>query len=150
MEVSLLGLGIGIILASFQFFGIMFELSAKLYMAVRYPIASEPKCLRCLMFMLSGPDELLFLDALIAAIVCSVVIVKCVVGSLWVYRSIVLLFACVVCLTTFVYCLLNSMAFCLFVLAILLWKVMVVLGVGVSFLLFSAASVFQSLCELFL
>ena len=36
IDVSLCGLGIGIILASFQMLGIVFVLSAKLYMSVRY------------------------------------------------------------------------------------------------------------------
>ena len=71
---SLLGLGIGMILASFQYLGIVFVLSAVLYISVRNWMASGPKCFRCLMLMLSGPVELFVFDVFIAVAVCSVVI----------------------------------------------------------------------------
>ena len=71
---SLLGLGIGMILASFQNFGIVFVLSAVLYICVRNWMASGPKCFRCLMLMLSGPVELFMFEVLIAVLVCSMVI----------------------------------------------------------------------------
>ena len=57
--------------------------SAVLYMFVRCCMAIGPKCLRCRMFMLSGPVELLFLDFLSASVVCSVVMLMCVVCSLF-------------------------------------------------------------------
>ena len=38
-----------------------------LYLLVRYASPSGPMCLRCLMFTLSGPVELLFLLCFIAA-----------------------------------------------------------------------------------
>ena len=48
------------ILARFQRWGIVLVLRAVLYMFVRYLMASGPRCLRCLMCMLSNPVELLF------------------------------------------------------------------------------------------
>ena len=64
---SLLGLGIGIMLANFYTYAILLFLSAALYMLVRYFSPSLPMCLRCLMLMLSGPVVMLFLLLLIAA-----------------------------------------------------------------------------------
>ena len=54
---SLPGLGIGIILAIFHVCGIVLVLSERLKIALRYVSAVFPSCL---MFMLSGPVELLF------------------------------------------------------------------------------------------
>ena len=90
MFVSLLGLGIGITFASFQVCGIVFVLSAMLKMFVRNVSAKVPKCLRCLMFMLSGPVELLFLECLMASSVCVSVISIRVALSFWVCLSIFL------------------------------------------------------------
>ena len=60
--VSLPGLRIGII---FCYFPCVWDCVCvereRLNIAVRYVIAVTPRCLRCLMFMLSGPVELLFL-----------------------------------------------------------------------------------------
>ena len=67
MLMSLLGLGIGMMLANFHTGGILLSLSAALYMFVRYFSPSLPMCLRCFMLLLSGPVELLFLLLLIAA-----------------------------------------------------------------------------------
>ena len=50
----------GMIVARFQRWGIVLVFRAVLYMFVRYLMASDPRCLRCLMFMPSGPLELLF------------------------------------------------------------------------------------------
>ena len=61
MLMSLLGLGIGMMLASFHTCGILLSLSAALYMFVRYFSPFLPMCLRCFMLMLTGPVELLFL-----------------------------------------------------------------------------------------
>ena len=58
MLMSLLGLGIGMMFASFQTF-ILLSLIAALYMFVRYCSPFLPMFLRWL--MLSGPVELLFL-----------------------------------------------------------------------------------------
>ena len=57
MSVSLLGFGIGTMLANFHVCGIMFLL--------RGP--RGPMCFRCLIFNLSGPCELLFLLCFIAS-----------------------------------------------------------------------------------
>ena len=64
----LFGLGMGIILAFFQLFGMMFWLMAMLYMCVSRSIAVCPRCFRCLMFMSSGPVELLLRDCLMASV----------------------------------------------------------------------------------
>ena len=138
------GLGMGITFASFHELGMMFLLSVMLKSSVRYVTARGPRCFRCLMFMLSGPVELLFLDCLMASSVCAVVICIWVVGSLFVCLSIFLLFGSVLCLMTFVNCLLNSAAFCLFVMAVVFLKVMVVLGFGLGFLFVRLAIVFHS------
>ena len=65
---SLLGLGIGMTLALFQMWGIVFVLRAMLKNCVRYESACGPRCFRCCMLMLSGPVELLFLQLLMAAL----------------------------------------------------------------------------------
>ena len=59
MLMSLLGLGIGMMLANFQTWGILLSLIAALYMFVRYCSPFLQMVLRCLMLM--GPVELLFL-----------------------------------------------------------------------------------------
>ena len=64
--VSLLGLGIGTMLANFYMWGIMFLLRAVVYMLVRKVSQRGPMCFRCLMLRLSGPSELLFLLCCIA------------------------------------------------------------------------------------
>ena len=57
---SLFGFGMGMIVARFQRWDIVLVFRAMLYMSVRYLMASDPRCLRCLMSMPSGPVELLF------------------------------------------------------------------------------------------
>jgi hypothetical protein len=47
MDVSLLGLGMGIILASFHVCGMMLLFIAMLYILVRYVIALGPRCFKC-------------------------------------------------------------------------------------------------------
>ena len=71
---SLSGLGIGIILSIFNVWGNVLVLSERLKIAVKYVSAVFPRCLMCLMFMLSGPVELLFFACLMASEVCSIVI----------------------------------------------------------------------------
>lgn len=143
---SLLGFSMGIIFAVFHMFGMLFVLSVVLYRCVISVIALGPRCFKCLMFMLSGPVELLFLECLMACLVCSSVICMCSVGSLFVLRSIILFILCVRCFMVLVNCLLKCSALCLLVLAILLLNVIVVLGVLDGFLFISPAIVFQSLC----
>ena len=80
MLMSLFGLGIGIMFASFQIGGILLSFIAELLMFVRYCSPCLPMFLRWL--MLSGPVELLFLLFLIAVCTCSVVMFICVGCSL--------------------------------------------------------------------
>ena len=138
---SLPGLGIGIILAIFHVCVIVFVLSERLKIAVRYVSAVFP---RCLMFMLSGPVELLFFACLMASEVCSIVICMGVYFSLSVNLSIILYLLCVVCLMWFVNCLLKCSYICLSVIAVLLLKVMVMFGVCGGFLCAIPFIVFQS------
>ena len=67
LSVSLLGFGIGTMLANFHVCGIMFLLRAVLNILVRNASPRGPMCFRCLMFNLSGPCELLFLLCFIAS-----------------------------------------------------------------------------------
>ena len=67
MLLLLLGLGMGIMLASFQVCGIMLVLSASVYICVRKVSPRGPRCFRCLMFILSGPVELVSLLFFIAS-----------------------------------------------------------------------------------
>ena len=79
---SLFGLGIGIMLANFHMWGIMFLLRAVVYMLVRKVSPRGPMCFRCLMLRLSGPTELLFLLCCIASWTWVVVRVIVCLGSL--------------------------------------------------------------------
>ena len=60
LSVSLLGFGMGTMLANFHMCGIMFLLRAVLNILVRNASPRRPMCFRCLIFSLSGPCELLF------------------------------------------------------------------------------------------
>ena len=79
---SLFGLGIGIMLANFHMWRIMFLLRAAVYMLVRKVSPRGPMCFRCLMLRLSGPTELLFLLCCIASWTWVVVRVIVCLGSL--------------------------------------------------------------------
>ena len=72
---SLLGLGMGMMLAVFQMDGIVLVLMERLKVCVRSLVALGPRCCRCLMLIRSGPHELFVLLVLIASCVCSVVMV---------------------------------------------------------------------------
>ena len=67
LSVSLLGFGIGTMLANFHVRGIMLLLRAVLNILVRNASPRGPMCFRCLIFNLSGPCELLFLLCFIAS-----------------------------------------------------------------------------------
>ena len=67
LSVSLLGFGIGTMLANFHVRGIMLLLRAVLNILVRNASPRRPMCFRCLIFNLSGPCELLFLLCFIAS-----------------------------------------------------------------------------------
>ena len=67
LSMSLLGFGMGTMLANFHMCGIMLVLRAVYNMLVRNASPRGPMCFRCLMFHLSGPCELLFLLCFIAS-----------------------------------------------------------------------------------
>ena len=67
LSMSLLGFGMGIMLANFHMCGIMLVLRAVFNMLVRNASPRGPMRFRCLMFNLSGPCELLFLLCFIAS-----------------------------------------------------------------------------------
>ena len=66
-SMSLLGFGMGTMLANFHMCGMMLVLRAVFNMLVRNACPKGPMCSRCLMFNLSGPCELLFLLCFIAS-----------------------------------------------------------------------------------
>ena len=61
LSISLLGFGMGTMLANFHICGIMLVLRAVFNMLVRNASPRGPMRFRCLVFSLSGPSELLFL-----------------------------------------------------------------------------------------
>ena len=67
LSMSLLGFGMGTMLANFHMCGIMLVLRAVFNMFARNASPRWPMCLRCLMFSLAGPCELLFLLDFIAS-----------------------------------------------------------------------------------
>ena len=141
-EVSLLGFGMGTMLANFHMCGIMLVLRAVFNMLVRNASPRGPMCFRCLMFNLSGPCELLFLLCFIAS--CG----ECYVISLDFVCFSVGVSVCPVCLTVFVNCLVKQFAICFGDVAILLLNVMVVFSVGGGALLDRMCMVFQRMCML--
>ena len=60
LSMSLLGFGMGTMLANFHMCGIMLVLIAGFNMLVRNVSPRGPMCFRCLMFSLSRPCELCF------------------------------------------------------------------------------------------
>ena len=67
LSMSLLGFGMGTMLANFHMCGIMMVLRAVFNILVRNASPRGLMCFRCLMFNLSGPCELLFLLCFIAS-----------------------------------------------------------------------------------
>ena len=67
LSMSLLGVGMGTILANFHMCDIMLVLRAVFNMLVRNASPRAPMCFRCLRFSLSGPCELLILLCFIAS-----------------------------------------------------------------------------------
>ena len=104
---SLLGIGIGMMFASFHMCGLMLLFSDILYMLVRYASTSSPICLRFLIMTLLCPVELLFWLCPIASWTCVVVSAIVVVCSLCVLLSYVSV--CVACLTVLMNCLLMRL-----------------------------------------
>ena len=66
LSMSLLGFGMGTMLANFHVCGIMLVLRAVFNMLVRNASPRGPMCFMYLMFNISGPYELLFLVCFIA------------------------------------------------------------------------------------
>ena len=67
LSMSLLGFGMGTMLANFHMCGIMLVLRAVFNMLVRNASPRGPMCFRCMMFSLSVPCELLFLPCFIVS-----------------------------------------------------------------------------------
>ena len=67
LSMSLLGFGMGTMLANFHMCGIMLVFRAVFNMLVKNASPRGPMCFRCLMLNLSGPCELLFLLCFIAS-----------------------------------------------------------------------------------
>ena len=81
LSVSLLGFGMGTMLANFHMCGIMLVLRALFNMFVRNASPGGHMCFRCLMFNFSRPCELLFLLCFISAwtgVVVSVMLYPCI------------------------------------------------------------------------
>ena len=85
------------ILAVFHIVGMMFLLRDRLNVFVRYRMATGPRYLRRLMFILSGQVKL-FIVTFIAVIVWCVVSSFGVFGSLFIIRINFLFLLCVLCL----------------------------------------------------
>lgn len=67
---SLFGFGIGMVMAFFQICGMRFVCIDLLMVFVRNCMAMGPRCLRCIIDMLSGPIAGEFLACLIAVVTC--------------------------------------------------------------------------------
>ena len=78
---SLLGLSMGIILAIFQFCGMVFVFIVLLYRSASVEMAIGPRCLMCVLEMLSGPVDFLGFVFAIACVTCPVVMLMGCVGS---------------------------------------------------------------------
>ena len=110
-------------------------------------MAIGPRCLRCLMLMLSGPVELLFLLLFTAFLTCSVCYM--LYGSVLrflVYLFVILFRLFVVCALEFTNCLLKEVALCLCVTIVFLLKVIVLFVSCFCFLFESAWIVFHNIC----
>ena len=97
LSMSLLGFGIGTMLANFHMCGIMLVLIAAFSMTVRNASPRGPMCFKCMMFNLSGPCELLFLLCYIASWTCVVMSVMLYPCSLCVALLVYLFVLCVAC-----------------------------------------------------
>ena len=67
LSMSLLGFGMGSMFANFHMCGIMLVLTTVFNILVRNASPRQPMCMRCLMFILPGSYELLFLFCCIAS-----------------------------------------------------------------------------------
>ena len=129
---SLFGFGMGMMivtvcLARFQRWGIVLMLRAMLYMFVGYLMANSLRCLRCLVFMPSGPVELLLVLFEMANCTCVVVSHISSVGRVLIVWFMCLLILLVLYGVTFVNCLLKAFALFMLVMAALVLKQMLLL-----------------------
>ena len=119
---SLLGFEMGMIVARFHRWGIVLVFRAVLYMLVRYLMANRPICFKCLIFMPSGPVELLLVQLEMANCTCIVVSRTSSVGSFLAVWFMCLLILFVLYGETFVNCLLKYFALSTSVMAVLVPK----------------------------
>ena len=122
LSMSLLGFGMGTMLANFHMCGIMLVLRAVFNMLVRNASPRGPMCFRCLLDLSCSECDVISLYFMCCSVNGSV---------------------CLVCLTVFVNCLVKQFAMCLGVVAILLLNVMDVFSVGGGTLLNRPCVVFQ-------
>ena len=147
LSMSLLGVGMGTMLANFHRGGIMLVLRAVFNILVRNASPSGPMCFRCLLFNLSGPCELLFLlFYCLLDLSCS----ECAVMSLYFCVSLLMyLFVLfVTCLTVFVNCFVKQFAMCLGVVAVLFLNMMDEFSVAGGALLDRPCMVIHIMCVL--
>ena len=112
-----------------------------LCMFVRCLMASGPRCLMCLMFMPSGPVELLYVLFEMANCTCVVVSHICSVGKFLIVWSMCLLILFVLYGVTFAKCLLNAFALSMSEMALLVPKQILLFCCVGGFLLDSFAMV---------
>ena len=164
LSMSLLGFGMGTMLANFHMCGIMLVLRVMFNMLVRNASPRAPMCFRCLMFNLSGPCELLFVlfflegrknfiqIKIIHPLQCFLDLIcrECDVMSLYFCVALIMyLFVLfIACLEVFVNCLMKQFAMCLGVVAVLLLNVMELLCVVGGALLDRPCMVFHRMCVL--
>ena len=143
LSMSLLGFGMGTMLAKFHMCGIILVLRAAFNMLVKNASPRGPICYRCLMFSLSGPCELRFLHYCLLDLSCC----ECNVISLYCMSFSVNRSVCLVC-CGFVNCLVKQFAICFGGVTILLLNVMEVFSMGGGALLDKPCMVFQRMCML--
>ena len=107
LSMSLLGFGMGTMLANFHMCGIMLLLRAVLIMLVRNASPRGPMCFRCLRLSLPAPCELLLLLYFIVSWTLEMVSVMLYPCMFCVALSIYLFVLCVAYLTVFVNCLVK-------------------------------------------
>ena len=110
---SLLGFGMGTMLANVHMCGIMLVLRAVFNIPVRNASPRGPMCFRCLVFSLSGPCELFFKICFITSWTSDVVSLMLYPCILCVALLMDLFVLCVACWTVFVNCLVKQFAICL-------------------------------------
>ena len=99
LSMSLLGFGMGTMLANFHMCGIMLVLTAVFNMLVRNASPRWPMCFRCMIFSLSGLCELLFLLCFIGSwtrVLVSVIVYPCTLCVALLMNLVVLCVGCTV------------------------------------------------------